>query len=170
MISFSKGTTKFNYRAAGIVIHQGRVLIHRSELDNFWAIPGGRVEWGEPVAITLKREMQEELEHNVVIEHLPWVVENFYQSPDQIIQELCFYYLVSLPQDCPLLKQEEFGGEDIASSGEKLKLFFRWCPVAELQQLELYPGFLRKGLQNIPDQTEFLSFSDLPKSEQRLYL
>ncbi len=161
MISYSQGGFKFNYRVAGIVVHDERVLIHQSELDDFWAMPGGRVELREPVHAALKREMKEELGVKVDIEHLPWIVEQFFQYQNQHVHELCFYYLLSFSDKCHLLHQDEFSGSDVSSDGKILQLFFRWHKLNELENIALYPAFLRKALKNIPPQTEFLSFSDL---------
>ena len=68
---------QFNYRVVGIVIHNGRVLAHRGEDEGFWTLPGGHAELLEPAALTLKRELREELGIEVEVGRLVWVVENF---------------------------------------------------------------------------------------------
>ena len=77
MISFDFGSHEFQVRAAAIFIWRGSVLLHRLENDSFWALPGGRVEPGENAAETVVREMQEELEEDVVCGPLTYVVETF---------------------------------------------------------------------------------------------
>lgn len=52
---------KLNIRSAGIIIHNGQVLVHRNTNDNHYALVGGRVEIGEDSVSTLKREIQEEM-------------------------------------------------------------------------------------------------------------
>ena len=47
MITFEKDYNKFNFRTVGVIIHDGKVLVHRAEKDDFWALPGGRVEFQE---------------------------------------------------------------------------------------------------------------------------
>ncbi len=51
--------------AAGLVVHQGRLLITRrppgTHLAGFWEFPGGKVEPGETWEAALTREMREEL-------------------------------------------------------------------------------------------------------------
>ena len=54
---------KLNIRAAGIIIHNGKVLVHKNVNDDYYALVGGRVEIGENSATTLKREIQEEILH-----------------------------------------------------------------------------------------------------------
>ncbi|MGD0032945.1 hypothetical protein SLT67_16395 [Paenibacillus illinoisensis] len=43
-ISYERNNSKFNFRVAGIVMDVGRVLLHKTEQDDFWNLPGGRVE------------------------------------------------------------------------------------------------------------------------------
>jgi ADP-ribose pyrophosphatase YjhB (NUDIX family) len=78
MITFDQGKARFNHRVAGIVLNGDRVLIHRAEIDDFWSLPGGRVSILESTADALEREMQEELDVEVDIKRLVWVVENFF--------------------------------------------------------------------------------------------
>lgn len=51
--------------AAGLVVHQGRLLITRrppgTHLAGFWEFPGGKVEPGETWEEALTRELREEL-------------------------------------------------------------------------------------------------------------
>ena len=63
---------QFNYRVVGIVIHNGRVLAHRGEDEGFWTLPGGHAELLEPAALTLKRELREELGIEVEVDRLVW--------------------------------------------------------------------------------------------------
>ena len=61
MISFHQNGRCFHLRAGGIALHEDHVLLHRLDGDEFWAIPGGRVEMGEQAGETLIREFHEEL-------------------------------------------------------------------------------------------------------------
>jgi len=82
------GETIFLCRVAGVAVVDDRVLLHRSEHDDFWALPGGRLEVGETMTEALRREMREEVEVDVEVGRLLWVIENFFdhypldQPPD----------------------------------------------------------------------------------------
>ncbi len=61
MLSFEVGTATFVHRTAAVAIDCSRVLLHRSELDDFWALPGGRVEVLENLQDAIVREMRQEI-------------------------------------------------------------------------------------------------------------
>ena len=45
---------KLNVRAAGIIIHNNKILTHRNTKSDHYALIGGRVEIGEDSVATLK--------------------------------------------------------------------------------------------------------------------
>ncbi len=91
MITFEEGGKKFNYRVVGIALDVDRVLLLRTEKDDFWFLPGGRVELLEPSQDALIREMREELEVDVRVERLVWVVENFFEYEGKFCHELALF-------------------------------------------------------------------------------
>src|SRR5689334_20866446 len=97
MIRFDQGNYRFNYRVVGVAIHDGRVLLHQGEGESFWTLPGGRAELGESAEQTLQREMREELEIEIEIVRLLWVVENFFRFDQKNYHELSLYFLMRLP-------------------------------------------------------------------------
>ena len=78
MISVDLHGQRFQVRAAAIFLHAGYVLLHRAPGDEFWALPGGRVEVGEEASATVIREMKEELGEEVRCGQLLHVAENFF--------------------------------------------------------------------------------------------
>ncbi len=78
MITIEEEGVKFQYRVAGVTMHYGRVLLHRADDEPFWTLPGGRAEMLETAEQTLKREMREELNADVQVGKLLWVIENFF--------------------------------------------------------------------------------------------
>ena len=59
IVSFGSEGRTFNYRAAAVIVHEGRVLLHRADYEDFWSMPGGRVEMLEESREALRREMLE---------------------------------------------------------------------------------------------------------------
>jgi 8-oxo-dGTP pyrophosphatase MutT (NUDIX family) len=77
-----------NFRAYGILIREGRVLISAEYIGEIfcWKFPGGRVEDGESAEDALIREFQEEATLDIIVEQLlhapgtllsPWTGANY---------------------------------------------------------------------------------------------
>jgi ADP-ribose pyrophosphatase YjhB (NUDIX family) len=163
MLTFQQGNMRFNYRIAGVAIHDGRVLVHRSEKDDFWALPGGRGEYMETAQDTLRREMQEEIGVDVQVERLLWVVENFFSFEGMQFHELGMYFLMTLPADCPYLTQDSFYGQESTAGPDGVQqyhLIFQWLALAGLDKAPLYPEFLRTGLLALPETTQHVVWTD----------
>ena len=60
-IIFKTENYVFNYRVAGILIHNGKVLLQKPTNDAGYAVPGGHVEFGETNEETLICEFKEEI-------------------------------------------------------------------------------------------------------------
>jgi ADP-ribose pyrophosphatase YjhB (NUDIX family) len=146
MISVHLQGQRFQVRAAAIVIHAGHLLVHRAPGDEYWALPGGRVEVGEEASATIVREMNEELGEEVACNQLLHVAENFFDLAGQRNHEIGFYFLVSLPGGSHYLdKSRTYCGKEI-----HLKLEFRWFGLAELGSINLRPTFLQASLLASP--------------------
>ncbi len=158
MISYDFENGRFNLRAVAAIIRDGSVLVHRAETDDFWALPGGRVEPFEPTEETLRREMLEEMGCAVRVERLVWIVENFFQYAGKPHHEIAFYYLASLESPVPeKLNQPSFEGWE---EDPKVRLLFEWMPLEGLDAIPLYPTFLRKGLARLPEATQHIVHVD----------
>ena len=58
---------KLNVRAAGVMIHNGKILVHKNTNSDHYALIGGRVEIGENSKDTVKREIKEELGKDIEV-------------------------------------------------------------------------------------------------------
>ncbi|GAB4440332.1 MAG: NUDIX domain-containing protein [Anaerolineae bacterium] len=158
MITFDVGGVRFVYRTVGVAIDGGRVLLHQADGDDFWSMPGGRVEPLEPSPDALRREMREEIGVAVRVERLLWVVENFYRHEALAYHELALFYLMSFPPESPCYTQSEFWGEEDGN----LRLRFRWHARNALETVPLYPTFLRRALRAIPAAPVHVIHTDTP--------
>lgn len=149
-------TISFTYRAAAVIVNEGCILLHRSEHDTFWSLPGGKVQFLEPSAEALRREMLEEMGVDVSVTRLLWIVENFFIHENRKNHELGFYYLAEPgPQFDRFRAVETFEGQEHFFTQNALRLIFRWFPLqpAVLDTLTIYPNFLRHNLAAIPQET-----------------
>lgn len=151
MICFDRGNKRFNFRIAGVVIHNNKILFHRTEKDSFWALPGGRNEFIEFSQDTLIREMKEEIGEKIEIRRLLWVVENFFEFDNKNYHELSFCYLMKFENDSNVLYKEEFNGKE-----EDMRLIFRWFDINELDSIEVYPTFIKKKILNLSENIEHI--------------
>ncbi|UCC19233.1 MAG: NUDIX hydrolase [Promethearchaeota archaeon] len=168
MITFEKQNNIFVYRVAGVAIHDNRVLVHRSIIDDFWSLPGGRCELLEISKDALIREMREEIGVKTSIIRPLYFVENFFIFEGKKYHELSIFYLMEFPPDSKLLfendtfygYEKELGAEGNKLYGEELQLIFKWVEINQLEELRLYPLFLRKSLKNIKQHPEHIINQD----------
>jgi ADP-ribose pyrophosphatase YjhB (NUDIX family) len=139
-----------------VALDADRVLLHRVEGQSFWSPPGGRVELGEPAAEALRREMREELGTGLTVQSLLWLIENFYRDDGTNFHELALYFRVAFPAGSGLYgRPDRFHGDE-----EGMRLIFRWFPVDGLEEVTLYPTFLRTALRSPPEHTEHVVHVD----------
>jgi ADP-ribose pyrophosphatase YjhB (NUDIX family) len=156
MITFTRGDQRFNYRITGVAIYDGKVLLQKPADEGFWFLPGGRAEFLETAEETLRREMREELHTDIAIERLLWVVENFFQHGGRSFHELGLYFLMSFPENSPMLDTgQTFIVREIIHE-TTYEFIFQWHPLDSLKDIPLYPLFLQTALQKLPDVTEHI--------------
>jgi 8-oxo-dGTP pyrophosphatase MutT (NUDIX family) len=138
------GGFRFQLRAAAVCVNDGAVLLHRLEGDDFWALPGGRVEPGEDARSTLMREMIEELGEFVECDRLVYAVENFFVHSGKPYHEVGLYFITRFRAESALMDQSpsHWGVE-----GSR-RLEFRWFAVEQLAAIDLRPSFLCQALSH----------------------
>ena len=110
--------------AAGIAFDAaGRVLLVRDD-DRGWSVPGGRVEWGEPLADACAREVREETGLEVRVVELAEVFERIEPDLHYVIHD----FLV------------EVRGGDLAAGDDALEA--GWFSFAEVARMRTTAGLL----------------------------
>ena len=156
MISFDKENVRFNFRVAGVILHRDRVLLHTTVQDDFWNLPGGRVEMNEDTSQTIVREIKEELNVDAYIERLAFVREDFFEYDHKSYHEIGFYYVLSLSDEEAILHHtgDFYGVEDNG------RLIFRWFPIETLHEIEVYPDNLRIDLLSLKQVSDIKHYID----------
>jgi 8-oxo-dGTP pyrophosphatase MutT (NUDIX family) len=137
-ISFPLGKGLFNFRTAGVAVHNGKLLMHKTPSDHFWSLPGGRTDMFELTRETLVREMAEETGKTIVVKDLLWIVENFFEYSQIHHHEIGFYYKMEIPD----LDNED----DFRTTEEGSELLFHWHPLEDLHTIKMYPDFITADL------------------------
>ncbi|MES5100925.1 NUDIX hydrolase [Agrobacterium sp. BA1120] len=153
MIRLDHKPQLFSFRVAGLVFHDGHLLVNRGTTDRYWALPGGRAEIGESSEETLLREIEEELHVKARIERLLWSAENFFSYGDYQAHELAFYYLIHLEQAFPFHETEI-----VHRIVDGVDVEFRWLPatVSALMEHDLRPAFIAERINALPQRHEHL--------------
>jgi ADP-ribose pyrophosphatase YjhB (NUDIX family) len=154
-IQFNKGNSHFILCTRGIAIYRERVLLFNAIGLDHWALPGGRVEMLEPSDKALKREWKEELDTDIGINRLVWVIEGFFKYENRNYHEIGMYYLITLLVNSSLLSSEEHTCKDGLAT-----LRFRWVPLSDIEHIDLRPLFLKKGLLHLPEHTAHIVWND----------
>ena len=169
MITYKKDNKAFVYRVAGIAIFNNKLLVHRSIKDDFWALPGGRCEMLEISKDALIREMKEEIGADIIIKRPLYFVENFFHFKSTDFHELSIYYLMGFSMHSKWIleektfygKEEELENENDVYERAGLKLIFKWVDLNKIEDIRLYPLFLRKSLKDIKPYIEhIINFDD----------
>jgi ADP-ribose pyrophosphatase YjhB (NUDIX family) len=147
MTDMAIASDHLNYRVAGVCIHDGHVLLHCEEKDDFWVMPGGRPRLYESSRDALVREMGEEIATHVEVLRLLWVVENFFTYAGKQIHEIALYFLMSLAENSPF----RHVGTDFTGNEGDATLLFHWFRFDEIERVDLRPTFLRSALGALPD-------------------
>ncbi|ADU27485.1 NUDIX hydrolase [Ethanoligenens harbinense] len=153
MIRFEIPGGIFHFRVAGVLCRQGKVLLHRSEKDGYYAFPGGRVEPFEDSEQALCREFQEEMGQPVKIDRLLVVHENFFRNRGKTFHELGFYYLVEFDGEPAIPADGTFFSKELEKDGTP-HLEFVWVDFARVDVLPLRPDFMKARLLHLPTQIE----------------
>lgn len=137
---------KLNIRAAVVIIHNGKVLVHRNIESNHYALLGGRVKIGEDSETTVKREVKEELGKEIEIIGYVSTVENFFEMKDKKYHEIEFVYKAEFinKED----KKIEYTLENI--EGEDW-IQYEWL---ELDKIDIYP-LMPKVIKNVLKENKF---------------
>lgn len=145
-IDVTLGQVTFAARTAAIFLHEGHVLLHNSDADDLWALPGGRIRAMESSEVALRREMAEELNADITVGPLQWVVENFFEYDGRRWHEIGLYHLAEFRDSSWYDLSRTYRGLEGATLGLTLK----WVPLSRAGELNLVPRALPKAFQELP--------------------
>lgn len=157
-ILFKTDNYVFSYRAAGVCIQNGCVLLQKPTNDPGYAFPGGHVAFGETNEETLIREFKEEIGADIRVKDLRWVAEVFFPWGDKPCHQICLYYDIEIidehtPRSGIFTAQEHLEGRDFTIN-------FHWVPLTETQDLLIYPEQCQALLRDRSDKVHHFIYKE----------
>lgn len=136
---------RLNCRAAAIIIHNNKVLLHRNVKDTYYALLGGRVKFGENSADTVKREIKEELGKDIEITGYISTIENFFEANNKKYHEIMFIHKAEFINDDD--KKIETTLKNIEGNEDK-QIQYEWISLDELDEKNIRPYTIKQVLKN----------------------
>lgn len=134
---------KLNVRAAVIITHNNKILVHRNINSDHYALIGGRVEVGESSAQTVKREIQEEIGKKIELTGYYTTIENFFELNGSKYHEIMFVHKAEFINDDD--KKIEHTLQNIEG---KDYLQYEWLKLDELKNYNIVPRCIIDVLKN----------------------
>lgn len=133
---------KLNIRAAGIIIHNNKVLCHRNINSDHYCIIGGRVQIGEDSETTIKREIKEELGKDIEVIDYAGTIENFFEMNNYKYHEIMFVQNVEF-------KNEEDKKIDYTLKNIEGKdhLQYEWLELEKIENYPIWPESIKQMLK-----------------------
>ena len=134
---------KLNIRAAGVIIHNNKILAHRNLNKKHYCIPGGRVEIGENSEETVKREIQEELGKQIEITGYVATIENFFEMNESKYHEIYFLHEIEFTNE-----EDKKINYTMHNEEGKEYLQYEWLDLDRIEEYNILPKCLKQVLKS----------------------
>ena len=133
---------KLNIRAACIIKHNNKVLLHKTDSINHYCLIGGRVEIGENSENTIRREIKEELGKEIDIIGYVSTIENFFTFEGSKYHEYMFVYEAEFKEDKDKLIEETLSNIE---GRDYLKYY--WVDLKDIDNVDIKPKVIKDILK-----------------------
>ncbi len=141
-IIFKTDDYVFSYRVAGIIIHEGKILLQKVD-DDGYSFPGGHVSLGETNEETLIREFKEEINVNITVKELKWVGEIFIPWGKKSCHQIGLYYNIELNDYSEIPLEDKFFAKE-SLMGNNFEIEFHWISLKDIDDVNIYPTNAKK--------------------------
>ena len=138
-IIFHRDNYIFDYRVAGILVYDNRVLLQAPKNTGEYALPGGHAALGETNAETLIREWREEVGVDITVGDLKWVEENLFSWGDKKAHQISLSYIVKLKDRAKIPLTGSFVSREYKTDDDNA-IWFHWLSIDELKRYIVYPA------------------------------
>ncbi len=136
---------RLNCRAVAIIVHDGKVLLHKNTADTYYALVGGRVQIGESSDDTVRREIKEEIGKDVEINGYMATVENFFEANGKNYHEIMFVHQAEFVNEKDRKIVETL--KNIEGNAEKT-IQYEWIDIDKIDSYQVRPEVIKKVLKN----------------------
>ena len=133
---------KLNIRAAGVIIHNNKILTHKNINNDHYCLPGGRVEIGESSEETIRREIKEELGKDIEITGYIVTIENFFEMKNKKYHEIFFIHKIEFKN-----KEDKNIDYTMYNVEGKEYLQYEWIDLNEIDKCNLLPACIKDILK-----------------------
>lgn len=133
---------RLNIRAAVIIKHKNKILVHHNIHSDHYALLGGRVQIGEDSRKTVIREVKEELGKEIEITGYLATIENFFSMKNSKYHEILFVYQGEFKK-----KQDKKIEETLYNKEGKEHLRYEWIPIEKVEDYPLKPEVIKQILR-----------------------
>lgn len=141
----------FVCRSCAIVMHHDKILFQKRKQDNYWALPGGKIEVLETTKDAITRELKEELAiTDLTVGDLVSVVENFFEWKENKVHQYIFTHKVTFHD----FKYNDIDGE-FEGAEEGKDVVFTWIKKSELSSAFIKPDYVVEHLFNLDKGIQF---------------
>lgn len=141
-ISVKIGDYILNVRAAIIVIHDNKLMVHHDVKLDHYALPGGRIEIGENSKTTVKREIIEEMGKEIEITGYISTIENLFIMNGNKYHEIMFVYKAEFKN-----KEDKLIQQTIKNVEGNDYLQYEWIDLEEIDKMPLKPQAIKEILK-----------------------
>ena len=134
---------KLNIRAACIIKHNNKVLLHKSDDKDHYCLIGGRVELGENSENTIRREIKEELGKEIDIIGYVSTIENFFKFEGSKYHEYMFVYEAEFKEDKDKLIEDTLSNIE---GNDYLKYY--WIDSKDIDNVDIKPKVIKDILKD----------------------
>ena len=143
----------FNYRVAGVFVHEGRLLAMKDDGIDHYYLPGGRVKMHETTAEALCREVGEELYVGARPLRPLWLNEAFFENAGKRVHELALYWLAELEWE----KLPSLAGSFDLTDTDGVTHHFTWLEPEQVRAAHIYPLVLKDQFPALPQSLTLVS-------------
>lgn len=136
---------RLNCRAAGIIIHDGKILFHKNKNDSYYALIGGRVQICESSEETIKRELREEIGKEVEVVGYIATIENFFEAKGKKYHEIMFVHNIEFcNKDDKNITHMLYNIE----GGKDKDVYYEWLDIDKIDNYDIRPSIIKDVLKN----------------------